>query len=114
MEDSPTTARGDHFEENNMEDSPTSAWGEDQQENNSDNIEDSPTPARGGNQQEKMDYELVLIENAFEYLTKKTYPPQCTKNDKRVIRRKADKLEERDGEIFYKKRGGSTVSVTAK
>ena len=44
-----------------------------------------------------MDNELALIENAFEYLTKKTYPPGCTKkNDKQVITRKANKL---DGEI---------------
>ena len=29
--------------------------------------------------QQEMDVELALIENAFEYLTKKTYPPGCTK-----------------------------------
>ena len=57
-----------------------------------------------------MDDELALIENAFEYLTKKTCPPEC---DIHVIRRKADKLEERNGEIFYKKRGGSTVSTVS-
>ena len=65
IEDSPTPARGgDHF-----------------QENNSDFIEDSSTPARRDyNQQEnKMDDELAPIDNAFEYLTKKTYPPGCTK-----------------------------------
>ena len=56
--------------------------------------------------------ELALIEKAFDYLTRKTYPPGCSKNDKRVIRRKAEKLEERNGEILYKKKGGNTVSVT--
>ena len=55
--------------------------------------------------------ELALVENAFVYLTKKTYPPGSSKNDKRTIRRKAERLTERDGEIFYKKRGGSTVSL---
>ena len=81
IEDSPTPARGgDHF-----------------QENNSDFIEDSSTPARRDyNQQNKMDDELALIENAFEYLTKKTYPPGCPKN---VIRRKAGQTDcEQKGE----------------
>lgn len=57
------------------------------------------------------DDELELIENAFEYLIKKKYPPGCSKNQKRVIRRKAERLEERNGEIFYKKRGGSMVNL---
>ena len=51
------------------------------------------------------DDELALVESAFEYLTKKKYPPGCSKNHKRIIRRKAERLEERNGEIlFYKKR----------
>ena len=58
-----------------------------------------------------IDDELELIENAFEYLIKKKYPPGCSKNQKRVIRRKAERLEERNGEIFYKKRGGSMVNL---
>ena len=58
------------------------------------------------------DDELELIENAFEYLIKKKYPPGCSKNQKRVIRRKAERLEERNGEIFYKKRGGSMVNLS--
>ena len=66
-----------HFQENSsdfIEDSPTQARGGDRFEEN--NIKDSRTPARGGEhfQQEKMDDELALIENAFEYLTKKTCP----------------------------------------
>lgn len=77
----------------------------------SDFIEDSAT-AEDDLQKNDIDDELALIEKAFDYLTRKTYPPGCSKNDKRVIRRKAEKLEERNGEIFYKKRGGSTVSVT--
>ena len=76
-------------------------------------IEDSVTAEDDHDlQKNDVDDELALIEKAFNYLTRKTYPPGCSKNDKRVIRRKAEKLEERNGEIFYKKRGGSTVSVT--
>ena len=74
-------------------------------------IEDSVT-AEDDLQKNDVDDNLALIEKAFDYLTRKTYPPGCSKNDKRVIRRKAEKLEERNGEIFYKKQGGSTVSVT--
>ena len=55
------------------------------------------------------DEELTLIENAFEYLTKK-YPPGCSMNYKRIIRRKAEGFEEQNGEIIYQKRGGSMVS----
>ena len=62
------------------------------------------------NPEKAIDDELALIENAFEYLTKKKYPPGCSKNHKRIIRRKAERLEERNGEIFYKKRGGNMVS----
>ena len=62
------------------------------------------------NSEKAIDDELALIENAFEYLIKKKYPPGCIKNHKRIIRRKAERLEERNGEIFYKKRGGSMVS----
>ena len=75
-------------------------------------IEDSATAEEDDLQKNDDDDELALIDKAFEYLTRKTYPQGCSKNDKRVIRRKAEKLEERNGEMFYKKRGGSTVSVT--
>ena len=46
------------------------------------------------NPEKAIDDELALIENAFEYLTKKKYPPGCSKNHKRIIRRKAERLEE--------------------
>ena len=40
------------------------------------------------------DDELALVESAFEYLTKKV--PGCSKNYKRITRRKAERLEERN------------------
>ena len=46
------------------------------------------------NPEKAIDDELALIENTFEYLTKKKYPPGCSKNHKRIIRRKAERLEE--------------------
>ncbi len=51
------------------------------------------------------DSDLKLVENACIYLTSGEYPPSCSKNEKRSIRRKADKLVVRSGEVFYKKRG---------
>ena len=67
----------------------------------SDFIEDSATAEDDDLQKNDVDDELALIEKAFDYLTRKTYPPGCSKNDKRVIRRKAEKLEERNGEIGF-------------
>ena len=61
----------------------------------SDFIEDSATAEDDGLQKNDVDDGLALIEKAFDYLTRKVYPPGCSKNDKRVIRRKAEKLEER-------------------
>ena len=55
------------------------------------------------------DSDLKLVEHAFLYLTDKTYPPECTKNEKRSIRRKADKLVIVSGELFYKKKDGKEV-----
>ena len=46
----------------------------------------------------------VLVEHAFLYLSDKTYPPECTKNEKRSIRCKAEKLVIINGELFYKKK----------
>ena len=37
------------------------------------------------NPEKAIDDELALIENMFEYLTKKKYPPGCSKNHKRII-----------------------------
>ncbi len=49
--------------------------------------------------------EVVLVEIAFLYLTEKRYPHQCMKNDKKSIRRKAERLAVRDGDLYYKQDG---------
>ena len=55
------------------------------------------------NDVDKINYEVALIEKTSSILvTRKTYPPGCSKNHKCIIRRKAEKLEERD--ILYEKR----------
>ena len=46
--------------------------------------------------------EEELIQQAYTYLTKKTYPGGCTEIRKRVIRKKAAKFEVKDGELYYK------------
>ena len=55
------------------------------------------------------DSDLKLVEHAFLYLNEKTYPPDCTKNEKRSIRRKAEKLVVVNGELFCKKKDGNEV-----
>ena len=50
--------------------------------------------------------DIVLVEKAYLYITKGNYPEGTTKNEKRSIRRKAERLTDRNGEIYYKKRGG--------
>jgi len=53
--------------------------------------------------------EVALVEKAYLYLTRKTYPAGCTKNDKRSIRRKSEKLVLKDGVLYFKKKDGSEV-----
>ena len=55
------------------------------------------------------DSDLKLVEHAFIYLSDKTYPPECTKNEKRSTRRKAKKLTIVSGELYYKKKDGNEV-----
>ena len=68
---------------------------------------ETPNPETGVDQQ--TDSDLKLVEHAFYYITEKSYPPECTKNDKRSIRRKAEKLNVVNGELFYKKKDGNEV-----
>ena len=68
---------------------------------------ETPNPETGVDQQ--TDSDLKLVEHAFYYITEKSYPPECTKNDKRSIRRKAEKLNVVKGELFYKKKDGNEV-----
>ena len=51
-----------------------------------------------------------LIEQAFIKLTKGIYPEGSTKNEKRVIRKKAGTLDVIDGVLHYKKKNGKRVS----
>lgn len=60
---------------------------------------------------ERQENDVVLVEKAYLYLTDGSYPEGATKNDKRSIRRKAGRLNIRDGELYYKKRGGVKVST---
>ncbi len=41
-----------------------------------------------------------LVKEAFNYLTTSTYPPGCTENRKRVIRKKAKKFVLKDGQLY--------------
>ena len=45
------------------------------------------------------DSDIKIIENAFQYITDKMYPLGSTKNEKRSIRRKAEKLVVMNGEL---------------
>ncbi len=44
-----------------------------------------------------------LLENAYVYLTDQCYPGGSSTNEKRAIRRKAEKFVLRNGELLYKK-----------
>ena len=54
---------------------------------------------------------VKLVESAYIYLTKREYPLGCTKNEKRSIRRKAERLHVQDGILHYKKKNGSKVCI---
>ena len=49
------------------------------------------------------DSDIKIIENAFQYITDKMYLLGSTKNEKRSIRRKAEKLVVMNGELYRKK-----------
>ena len=48
--------------------------------------------------------DVDLVEQAYRYLTDKTYPNGATENRKRAIRNKAKRFIIKDGELFYKKK----------
>ena len=77
-------------------------------------LEDPATEEDDNLQKNDVDDEVALIEKAFEDLTRKTYSPGCSKDDRRIIRRKVEKFEERNGEILNIKREDIRVSVTDK
>lgn len=45
-----------------------------------------------------------LLAGVVDYLTTGEYPSGCSENQKRSIRRKAEKFEVTDGELFYIKK----------
>ena len=51
---------------------------------------------------DKAQHEQQLLEEAFTYRTEGKYPEGASENKKRVIRKKANKFEVKDGELFYK------------
>ena len=55
--------------------------------------------------------EIDLVQQAYVYVTDKTYPESCSENLKRVIRRKAKKFSVWDGELYYKKKGRISGSM---
>ena len=48
--------------------------------------------ANSDHQVESVDVELLLAEKAFIYLSENSYPINCTKNEKRSIRRRSERL----------------------
>ena len=51
-----------------------------------------------------------LIEEVYDYMTRKRYPVGCTEGRKRSIRRKAAKFVVKDGELYFKKKQKGKVS----
>ena len=55
----------------------------------------------------------ALVQQAYAYVTDKTYPSGCSETRRRVIRKKATKFELKDGELYYKqKQKGKVSSMT--
>ena len=69
------------------------------------------TPKMDEDAREQGQTEIDLVQQAYVYVTDKTYPEGCSENLKRVIRRKAKKFAVRDGELYYYKKKGK-VSLT--
>ena len=50
--------------------------------------------------------EIYLVEDAYRYKCSKSYPVNATKNEKRIIRKKAEKIMIKNGEVYYRKKKG--------
>ena len=61
---------------------------------------------------EESDSESDLLEQAHLYKTTESYPKLCPLNRKRSIRRKADALLLRDGEIYVQRSTKEKFSVS--
>lgn len=55
--------------------------------------------------------EADLVEEAVVYISEKKYPDSCTANRKRQIRKRAEKFELRDGELYYRSGKSGQVST---
>ena len=55
------------------------------------------------------DKDQELVDQAFTYLTSFRYPSDCPENRKRVIRKKAKRFVQKNGEFFYKLKVKSKV-----
>ena len=53
--------------------------------------------------------DLDLVEEAVLYLTDKTYPENCSNSRKRQIRKKSEKFELKEGELYYNPGKGKPV-----
>ena len=53
--------------------------------------------------------EQQLLDDAVLYLQEKRYRDDCTKNEKRCIRRKAKKFMLQDGDLLYTKKDKTKV-----
>ncbi len=53
--------------------------------------------------------DLYLVQAAYNYITMKIYPPGCSRDMKRSIRRKSEKFVLVDGEMFFKKKKSRNV-----
>ena len=62
-------------------------------------------------QKDDMEEGAQLIEKVYVKLTEGTYPEGATKNEKRVIRRKAGTLDVVDGVLHYKRKDGRKVGL---
>ena len=60
---------------------------------------------------ESSQVERDLLGAVYSYLVDKVYPKNATKNEKRVIRRKAMKFEIVDGELYFKKKKKKSKEV---
>ena len=52
-----------------------------------------------------------LVEEAYQYLTRKSYPAGASEGQKRCIRRKAAKFVLKNGELFFKKMSKGKVRL---
>ena len=59
-----------------------------------------------------MDPEIKLID-ACSYFLENNYPDGASKNEKRIIRRKAEKIVVKDGEVYFTKKKGEVRCIAA-